>query len=136
MTGPPPDNPYGGYQPPGEYPPYQGGGYQPPPPPGPYGGYPPPSPQPYGGFSPQGPYGQPIKPNNYLVWSIITIFLCMIPGIVATVYSSKVDGLWAQGRWAEASRSANTAKTWAIVGTVLGGLLWLSYLGRLGSHVS
>lgn len=112
------------------------GGYQPPPPQAPYGGYPPPSPQPYGGFSPQGPYGQPMKPNNYLVWSIITIFLCMIPGIVATVYSSKVDGLWAQGRWAEASRSANTAKTWAIVGTVLGGLLWLSYLGRIGSHVS
>jgi hypothetical protein len=77
-----------------------------------------------------------MKPNNYLVWSIITIFLCMIPGIVATVYSSKVDGLWAQGHWAEASKSANTAKTWAIVGTVLGGLLWLSYLGRLGSHVS
>ena len=151
MTGQPPDNysPYGGYEPPEGYPPYQGGGYTPPPPQaqGPYGGYPPPaggypgggyppSPQPYGGFSPQGPYGQPMKPNNYLVWSIITIFLCMIPGIVATVYASKVDGLWAQGRWAEATRSANTAKTWAIVGTVLGGLVLLSYVGRLGSHVS
>ncbi|PJE08834.1 MAG: hypothetical protein CK428_19170 [Mycobacterium sp.] len=151
MTGPPPDNypPPGGYDPPGSYPPYQGGGYTPPPPPqGPYGGYPPPgggypgsgypppAPQPYGGFSPQGPYGQPMKPNNYLVWSIITIFLCMIPGIVATVYSSKVDGLWAQGRWAEATKSASTAKTWAIVATVLGGLLWLSYLGRLGARVS
>lgn len=138
MTGPPPDNhpPYGGYEPPGGYPPYQGGGYQPPPPQGPYGGYPPPGPQPYGGFSPQGPYGQPMKPNNHLVWSIITIFLCTIPGIVATVYASKVDSLWAQGRWAEATRSSNNAKTWAIVATVLGGLLWLSYLGRLGSHVS
>ena len=136
MTGPPPDNysPYGGYQPPGEYPPYQGGGYQPPHQ-GPYGGYPPPGPQLYGSYAPQGPYGQAPKPNNYLVWSIITIFLCMIPGIVATVYSSKVDGLWAQGRWAEATSSANTAKTWAIVGTVLGVLIWLSYLGRVGSHV-
>ncbi|RUP03555.1 MAG: CD225/dispanin family protein [Mycobacterium sp.] len=138
MTGPPPDNhpPYGGYEPPGGYPPYQGGGYQPPPPQSSYGGYPPPGPQPYGGFSPQGPYGQPMKPNNHLVWSIITIFLCTIPGIVATVYASKVDSLWAQGRWAEATRSSNNAKTWAIVATVLGGLLWLSYLGRLGSHVS
>jgi hypothetical protein len=152
----PPDNypPYGGNEPPGGYPPYQGGGYTPPPPPqGPYGGDPPPGgrypgggypppgggyqpQQPYGGFAPQGPYGQPMKPNNYLVWSIITIFLCTIPGIVATVYASKVDGLWAQGRYAEASSSANTAKTWAIVGTILGGFFLLAWLGRVGSHAS
>lgn len=137
---PPPPQPFGGYPPPGGgYPPQQFGGYPPPaggyPPPG--AGYPPPgNPQPYGGFPPQGPYGQPGKPNNYLIWSIITIFLCTIPGIVATVYAAKVDGLWSQGRYAEATSSANTAKTWAIVATVIGGLFMLAYLGRLGSHAS
>ncbi|WP_155767840.1 CD225/dispanin family protein [Mycobacterium asiaticum] len=164
MTGPPPDNysPYGGYEPsPGEYPPYQGGGYPPPqpqqpygypapgggyppggyPPPGggyppPGGGYPPSSPQPYGAYPPHMQYGQAGKPSNYLVWSIITIFLCTIPGIVATVYAARVDGLWGQGRYAEATSASNTAKTWAIVASVLGGLMWLAYLGRLGSRVS
>lgn len=154
MTGQPPENypPYGGYEPPGGYPNYgpQGGGYTPPPPPPPPGqpggypppnagypppgqGYPPPQ-QPYGGYPPQGPYGQPVKPNNHLVWSIITIFLCFIPGIVATIYASQVDGAWSQGRYADATKASNTAKTWAIIATVLGGLVILSYLGRVGAH--
>ena len=98
--------------------------------------YPPPGPQQYGGYPPLGPYGQPMKPNNHLIWSIITIFLCTIPGIVATVYAAKVDGLWAQGRYAEATSSSNNAKTWAIVASVLGGFFVLLYLGRLGSHAS
>jgi hypothetical protein len=155
MTGQPPENypPYGGYEPPGGYSPYQGGGNAPPPQQGPYGGYPPPAgaypppvpqyggypppaPQQYGGYPPPGPYGQPMKPNNHLIWSIITIFLCTVPGIVATVYAAKVDGLWAQGRYAEATSSSNTAKTWAIVASVLGGFFVLLYLGRLGSHTS
>jgi hypothetical protein len=101
-----------------------------------YGGYPPPVPQQYGGYPPQGPYGQPMKPNNHLIWSIITIFLCTIPGIVATVYAAKVDGLWAQGRYAEATSSSNNAKTWAIVASVLGGFFVLLWLGRVGSHPS
>ena len=156
MTGQPPENypPYGGYEPPGGYLPYQSGGNAPPPQQGPYGGYPPPAggypppvpqqyggypppvPQQYGGYPPLGPYGQPMKPNNHLIWSIITIFLCTIPGIVATVYAAKVDGLWAQGRYAEATSSSNNAKTWAIVASVLGGFFVLLYLGRLGSHTS
>lgn len=160
MTGPPPDSypPYEGYEPPGGHPNYgpPGGGYTPPPPQNPYGGFPPPGggypgggypppgypppgqqPQGYGGYPPQGPpgqYGQPIKPNNHLVWSIITIFLCLIPGIVATVYAAQVDGLWNQGRWPEATKASNNARTWAIIATVLGVLVILSYLGRAGSH--
>lgn len=157
MTGQPPENypQYGGYEPPAGYPNYgqQGGGYPPPPPPpGPQAGYPPPNPgypnagypppapgypppQPYGGFQQQAPYGQQVKPNNHLIWSIITIFMCFIPGIVATIYASQVDGMWAQGRWADATKASNNAKLWAIIATVLGGLVILSYLGRVGSHV-
>ncbi|MHA7652730.1 hypothetical protein ACX9NE_24200 [Mycobacterium sp. ML4] len=55
----------------------------------------------------------------------------LLPGIVARASASRVDGLWAK-----ATSSANTAKTWAIAGAVLAGLILLSCLGRLGSHVS
>ena len=38
------------------------------------------------------------KPDNYLIWAILTTILCCLPlGIVAIVYSSKVDTLWSAG---------------------------------------
>jgi TRAP-type C4-dicarboxylate transport system permease large subunit len=87
----------------------------PPPPPG----YPPPPPP---GYPPQPPAGQ--APNNYLVWSIlVTLFCCLIPGIVAIVYSAQVNGLWAQGRYAEAQKMSDRARTWVIVSAVLGLIL-------------
>ncbi|MGB7163982.1 MAG: CD225/dispanin family protein, partial [Mycobacterium sp.] len=88
------------------------------------GGYPPPSPQ-GGGYPPQEPYGQSAPPN-YLIWSIVTIFLSaflsilgIIPGIVAIVYASRVKPLWAQGLYDQARSASKTARTWAIVSTVL-----------------
>jgi hypothetical protein len=84
---------------------------QPPPPPG----YPPPPP----GYPPQQPPGQ--APNNYLVWSIlVTLFCCLPFGIVAIVKSSQVNGLWAQGRYAEAQASADSARKWVIWSVVIG----------------
>lgn len=83
---------------------------QPPPPPP---GYPP------AGYPPQQPAGQ--APNNYLVWSIlVTLFCCLPLGIVAIVKSSQVNGLWAQGRYAEAQASADSAKRWVIWSAVIG----------------
>jgi predicted secreted protein len=74
------------------------------------------------GYPPQQPAGQ--APNNYLVWSIlVTLFCCLPLGIVAIVKSSQVNGLWAQGQYAEAQAAANSAKkfvTWsAIIGVVV-----------------
>lgn len=77
--------------------------------------------QPYGQqASYQQPYGQQpgygqAPPSNYMVWSIlVTIFCCLIGGIVAIVYSSKVNFLWAMGDQQGAYRAANTAKQWCI----------------------
>ena len=82
---------------------------QPPPPPP---GYPPP------GYPPPQPAGQ--APNNYLVWSIlVTLFCCLPFGIVAIVKSSQVNGLWAQGRYAEAQASADSARKWVIWSAVI-----------------
>ena len=85
---------------------------QPPPPPG----YPPPPPP---GYPPQPPAGR--APSNYLVWSILVTIFCCIPfGIVAIVKSSQVNGLWAQGRYAEAQASADSARKWIIWSVVVG----------------
>ena len=91
---------------------------QPPPPPG----YPPPPP----GYPPQQPPGQ--APNNHLVWSIlVTLFCCLPFGIVAIVKSSQVNGLWAQGRYAEAQASADSARKWVIWSVVVGLVVGIIY---------
>lgn len=63
------------------------------------------------------------EPDNYLVWAILCTVLCCLPfGIVSIVYSTKVSGLWSQGRYAEAQAAADNAKKWAIIGAVAGGV--------------
>ncbi len=85
---------------------------------------PPPPPQP--GYPPQQPAGQ--TPNNYLVWSILATLFCCLPfGIVAIVKSSQVNGLWAQGRYAEAQASADSAKKWVIWSVVAGVVVAIIY---------
>ncbi|OBA59216.1 hypothetical protein A5647_17995 [Mycobacterium sp. 1100029.7] len=84
---------------------------QPPPP-----GYPPQQP----------PAGQ--APNNYLVWSILTTLFCCLPlGIVAIVKSSQVNGLWAQGQYAEAQAAANSAKKFATWSAIAGVIVFVIY---------
>jgi len=61
------------------------------------------------------------EPDNYLVWAILVTVLCCLPfGIVSIVYSTKVSGLWTQGRYAEAQSAADSAKKWAIIGAIVG----------------
>jgi hypothetical protein len=90
-------------------------------PPGPPG-FPPGPP----GFPP-GPSGYtppPAAPNNNLVWSILVTVLCCLPlGIASIVKSSQVNGLWAQGRYAQAQKAASDAKKFAIWGAVGGAIL-------------
>ena len=83
-------------------------------------------PPPPPGYPPQQPAGQ--APNNYLVWSIlVTLFCCLPFGIVAIVKSSQVNGLWAQGQYAEAQASADSAKKWVIWSVVAGVVVGVIY---------
>ena len=76
------------------------------------GGTPPPPPA---GGSAEG------KPDNLLVWSILATVLCCLPlGIVAIVYSAKVDTLWTQGRYEESREAASKAKTFCLISLGLG----------------
>jgi hypothetical protein len=114
----------------------------PPPPPGSYGT---PEPSPYGAPPP----GTPIAPGtvpNYLAWSIVVtvLSLCLcciigtIPGIVAIVFSAKVNTLLGQGDLAGAQRASSTAKTWCWVttGLCIIGLLWTIYSLTLGGGMA
>jgi ABC-type Fe3+ transport system permease subunit len=66
------------------------------------------------------------EPDNYLVWAILCTVLCCLPlGIVSIVYSTKVSGLWSQGRYAEAQAAADNAKKWAIISAVVGAVVAL-----------
>src|ERR1700758_5776383 len=77
-------------------------------------------PPPPPGYQPQQPPAAQ-APNNYLVWSIlVTLFCCLPFWIVAIVKSSQVNGLWAQGRYAEAQASADSARKWIIWSVVIG----------------
>ena len=92
----------------------------------PPGAYPPPPPPQGGGFPPPG--GQPAQPSNYLAWSILSTLFCCLPlGVVAIVKSSQVNGLWAQGRYAEAQQSSEAAKKWALWSTIIGVVVLVIY---------
>jgi len=70
-----------------------------------------------------------IKPGNNLVWAILTTILCCLPfGIVAIVYASKVDGLWAAGDYAGAYDAAGKAKNWSIIAAACGALGIIVYV--------
>lgn len=63
-------------------------------------------------------YGPATSP---LVWSILATLLCCVPfGIVAIVYSSQVSSKNALGQYAEAHKSAASARMWCWLALVFG----------------
>jgi hypothetical protein len=66
------------------------------------------------------------EPDNYLVWAILSTVLCCLPlGIVSIVYSTKVSGLWSQGRYAEAQAASENAKKWAIISAIVQAVVYV-----------
>lgn len=65
--------------------------------------------------------GQPRqKPDNFLIWSILTTVLCCLPfGIVGIIFSVKADGLWSNGDYDGAVRAAEKAKLFCILSAAL-----------------
>ncbi|MBP2319682.1 putative membrane protein [Kibdelosporangium banguiense] len=75
--------------------------------------------QPHAQYAPQ-QQGNVTAPPNYLVWSIVSIFLFWPLAIAAIIKSTSVDRLWAEGRPEEAQQASKTAKTLNVVALVLG----------------
>lgn len=128
MTNPYGQNPYG--QTPASPPYGQPVPYGQPPASPPYG-QPPVAPPPYG--QPPSPYGAPpgygaapgMKPNNYLVWAIISIFLFWPLAIPAIIQANRVDPMWNSGQYAEAQKASDKAKQYSLLATIIGPCLWV-----------
>lgn len=71
----------------------------------------------------------PPKPDNYLVWSILTTICCCLPfGIVAIVYSAQVNSNYQAGLYHEAVKSSVNARTWVIASFVTGLVISIGYM--------
>ena len=80
----------------------------------------------------EGSYVQPRRPAVYpsgglIGWSIVTLLLCTIPGIVALVYASGINSC---STVIEQEKKIDAAKTWCTVGTILGILALIVVLAK------
>lgn len=65
--------------------------------------------------------GDDVMPSNYLVWSVLcTLCCCFVPGIVAIVFSAKVNSRWYAGDKEGARRASRMAEIWIVASFCLG----------------
>ncbi|MCH5346681.1 MAG: CD225/dispanin family protein, partial [Muribaculaceae bacterium] len=66
-------------------------------------------------------------PSNYLAFSIVVLIFCCLPtGIVALIYSTKVNNAWYGGDHDRARRYSEMAEWWIQITIVLG-LIWTAF---------
>ncbi len=69
------------------------------------------------------------KPDNNLVWAILSTLLCCLPlGIVSIISATKVDNLWNSGQYDAAAKEAKKAKDWAIYAAIGAVIFWIIYM--------
>ena len=72
---------------------------------------------------------KPPKPDNQLVWAILTTLLCCLPfGIVSIVYASQVDSKWSVGDQEGAIDASRRARNWAIGSAVAAVVIYLALI--------
>lgn len=76
---------------------------------------------------------QPPKPSNYLALAIVCTVCCCLPaGIVSIIYAARVNETYARGDYPLAEQYSRNARTWGIVGLVIGGIGVIIYLALFG----
>ena len=81
--------------------------------------------------TPQAAWQPPVAPiptGGIMVWAIITIFLCTIPGVIALVYAlsiNKAPSVEVQ------QKKAKYAKIWCTIGTVIGVLALIANMSMV-----
>ena len=79
---------------------------------------PPPSYNPPGAPMAGAPMGP--KPDNYLVWAILSTLFCCLPlGIASIVFAAQVDGKYNSGDYVGAQASSAKAKKFAMWGAIV-----------------
>lgn len=64
-------------------------------------------------------------PRSYMVWNILaTVFMCIIPGIVGIIMSSRVALLYRAGDYEGAARYSSRAALWLMITIVCGLINW------------
>ena len=90
------------------------------------------APRPQNPYGPQPPYAtNPVgdtppepMPKTYLLWSvIITLLCCIIPGVIAIIYSASVSSKYYRGDIEGAKRASRNAQIWCIV-SIVAGIIW------------
>jgi len=81
-------------------------------------------------YQPNYAQGQrPMKPDNYLVWAILSTLFCCLPlGIVSIIYAAKVDGLYNSGDYAGAQDASKKAKNFAMWGAIISAIAIILYI--------
>ena len=74
---------------------------------------------------PPADYNPGPPPSSNLAWGIVAAILCLPFGIVSIFQAAKVERLWAQGDPDAALDAAGAARRWAIIGAVVGVVLWV-----------
>ncbi len=70
-----------------------------------------------------------VKPDSYMWLSILTTILCCLPpGIVAIIFSSKVDSCWNMGQYQEAVDNSKKALYWSIGAAAAGAFVGFLYI--------
>ena len=63
-------------------------------------------------------------PDSYLIWSVLaTVLCCLIPGIIAIIYSASVSTRYYAGDLNGARRASDRAQIWVIV-SIVTGIVW------------
>ena len=84
--------------------------------------------QQYGYQQPQYGY-RPPRPDNNMVWAILSTILCCLPlGIVAIIKASNVNSLYDRGDYAGAEAAAKSAKSWAMWSAISAVVIWILYV--------
>ena len=77
------------------------------------------------------------KPDNWLVWAVVTTFCCCnIFGVVACIKAAQVNPYYESGNHLMAQQKAKEARTWVIV-TAISGIVFLTlytlFMATLGA---
>ena len=68
------------------------------------------------------------KPDNYLVWAILSTLFCCLPlGVASIVFAAQVDSKYNAGDYAGAQASSEKAKNFAIAAAAVGVVIGVIY---------
>lgn len=71
------------------------------------------------------------KPDNYLVWAILSTLFCCLPlGVASIVFAAQVDGKYNSGDYSGALESSEKAKkfaTWSAIAAVILVVLYILF---------